>query len=62
MREYNVNNIIRADFFALGLMCALGDLVLIATGIASIYDYKKRIRKRIDDIIKTEKEKLLMVT
>ena len=32
-----------------------GDLVLIATGIASIYDYKKRIRKRIDDIIKTEK-------
>ena len=36
-------------------MCALGDLVLIATGIASIYDYKKRIRKRIDDIIKTEK-------
>jgi len=50
VREYNINNVIRADFFATGLMMALGNMVLIITGIASIRDYKKTILGCLDDI------------
>ena len=50
IREYNINNIIRADFFALGLFTALGNIVLIITGLASIKDYKRVILQCLEDI------------
>lgn len=50
IREYNINNIIRADFFALGLFTALGNIVLMITGLASIKDYKRVILKCLEDI------------
>ncbi len=54
-REYNINNVIRADFFATGLMMALENIVLIVTGIVSIRDYKKTILGCLEDIKEADK-------
>lgn len=54
IREYNINNIVRADFFAVGLFMVLGNIVLTITGLASIKDYKRVILQCLEDIKKAD--------
>lgn len=49
-RSIIIDNLIRVDYLVYGIFAMLGNLVLIITGVASIYDYKKVISNCIDDI------------
>lgn len=50
IRGVTFDNIIHVDYVITGLFAIMGDIVLIITGIASIQDYRKAMRKRINEI------------
>lgn len=50
LKAYLISNVIRVDVFAVGIFAALGNIVLIVTGIVSIFDYKRVILHCLEDI------------